>query len=332
MRRRDFITLLGGSAAAAWPLPLSAQPGERVRRIGVLMAYAEDNAEVQAEVAAFREQLQKLGWTEGRNLRIHYRWAGEQIGRIRTSAKELVALQPDAIFVRSTPAVMALLQETRTIPLVFVMVSDPVGDGFVASFARPGGNVTGFSNVEATLGGKWIELLKEIAPRVERLAVLSNPKVAPGRGVLYQGSVEGAAASIGVKLVSAPVESPDDIQRAIDSFAREPNGGLLVLPDLTTATHRRQIIALAARHRLPAIYGFKFFAADGGMMSYGADSTDLNRRSASYVDRILRGAKPSELPVQAPVRFDLVINLKTAKALGLDVPMFLQQRADEVIE
>jgi len=331
LKRRSFITLLGG-VLAAWPLAARAQQRERMRRLAVLMPYPEGDAEVQVEVAAFREQLQKLGWTQGRNLLIDYRWPGDQVGRIHAAAKELVALQPDAILVRSTPVTRALMQETRAIPIVFLMVSDPVGDGLIANFANPGSNVTGFTNAEASLGGKWIELLKEIAPGLQRLGALTNPKTAPGRGAYYEGSVESAAASMGLKLVTAVVESPADIQQAIDSFAREPNGGLLVLPDLTTATHRAQIIALAAPHRLPAVYGIKFYATEGGLMSYGADPTDLYRRSATYIDRVLRGEKPGALPVQAPVKFELVINLKTAKALGLDVPWFLQQRADEVIE
>jgi putative ABC transport system substrate-binding protein len=330
MKRRAFITLLG--SAAAWPLAARAQPSERVRQIGVLIPFAESDAEAQAQVAAFREGLQRLGWTAGRNVQFEYRWAAGEVGRIRTFAKELVELQPDVILARTTAVTAALLQETRTIPIAFVVVSDPVGDGFVASMARPGGNVTGFTNVEASLGGKWLELLKGIAPRVARVAVIFNPNTAPGGGSYYVRLVKDAAESIAVKMVATPVQDAAEIERAIDAFTREPNGSLLVLPDVTTAFHRELIIALAARHRLPAIYANRYYVASGGLVSYGVDIVDLYRSAASYVDRILKGAKPSDLPIQAPTKFELVINLKAAKAIGLDVPASLLARADEVIE
>jgi ABC-type uncharacterized transport system substrate-binding protein len=320
---------------AAWRLrgrSRRAQPADRIRRIGVLIPFAESDAEAQAQVTAFREQLQQLGWTDGRNVRIDYRWAVGEVGRIRTFAKELVELQPDVILSRTTSVTAALLQETRTIPIVFVVVSDPVGDGIVASMARPGGNATGFTNIEASLGGKWVELLKEINPGVARVAAMFNPKTAPGGGSYYMRLVEDAAASIPVKVIAAPVQDAAEIEHAIDAFTREPNGGLLVMPDVTTAFHRDLIIALAARHHLPAVYGNRYYVASGGLVSYGVDIVDMYRRAASYVDRILHGAKPSELPVQAPVKFELVINLKTAKTLGITIPPMLLSRADEVIE
>jgi len=330
MRRRDLIK---GLAAVGWPLAAHAQqPVDRIRRIGVLIPFAESDAEAQTQVIAFREQLQRLGWTDGRNVRIDYRWAVGAVGLIRTFAKELVELQPDVILARATSATAALLQETRTIPIVFVVVSDPVGEGFVASMARPGGNCTGFTNIEASLGGKWVELLKEITPRVARIAVIFNPKTAPGGGSYYMRLVEDAAVSIPAKVIATPVQDAAEIEHAIEAFTREPNGGLLVVPDVTTAFHRDLIITLAARHKLPAVYFNRYFVTSGGLVSYGVDFVDMYRRAASYVDRILHGAKPSELPVQAPVKFELVINLKTVKALGLTVPPMLLSRADEVIE
>jgi putative ABC transport system substrate-binding protein len=268
----------------------------------------------------------------GRNVRIDTRWAAGDVARIRTLAKELVALQPDVILARGAPVTIALLQETRTVPMVFVVVSDPVGDGIVASFAHPGGNATGFTNVEASLGGKWLEVLKEIAPGVARVAVMFDPKTSAGGGSYYLRLVEGAAASIAVQMIATPIQDAAEIERAMDVFSREPNGGLLVMPDVTTNTHRELIIATAARHRLPAVYPFRNFVAEGGLASYGVDIPDLYRRAATHVDRILRGAKPSELPVQAPVKFELALNLKTARALGLEVPPMLLARADEVIE
>jgi putative ABC transport system substrate-binding protein len=329
MKRRDFIALLGG-ATAAWPLAARAQQPERMRRIGILMPFAERDPEAQARVTTFREGLQKLGWTEGRNIRIDYRW-GPDAKLIPRFAEELVALEPDLILANSTPATASLLQQTRTIPIVFVQVIDPVGAGFVASHPRPGGNVTGFISSEPTLAGKWLELLKEIAPHVARIAFLFNPVTTPF-AKLFLNAFEGAAASIAVAAIAAPIHDTSELGSVIAAQAREPNGGLIVMPDVFVTTHREEIVSLAARYRLPAIYPFRFFPEIGGLLSYGNEPLDLFRRAAGYTDRILRGEKPSELPVQAPVKFELVINLKTAKALGLDVPLFLQQRADEVIE
>ncbi len=330
MIRRDFITLLGG--AAIWPVAASGQQGEPMRRIGVLMAVPENDREYQAFLAAFQEGLQKLGWTEDRNIRIDARWAppGDAEARQRF-AKELVALEPDLILSHATPTTAALLQQTRTIPIVFATVSDPVGSGFVASFPRPGGNVTGFTNIEPTMASKWLELLKEIAPRVARVAFLFNPATAP-YAEYYLNPFKAAAPSFAVEAIAAPVGDRSELESVVAALAREPNGGLVVMTDSFTSVHRVEIIALAARYRLPAVYPFRFFAELGGLLSYGNDRLDQFRRAAIYADRILKGAKPSELPVQAPVKFELVINLKTAKALAIDVPASLQQRADVVIE
>jgi putative ABC transport system substrate-binding protein len=329
MRRRDFITLVGGAALAS---PLAARAQERVRRIGVLMAYTESDSEAQVRVAAFREGLQKLGWAEGRNIRIEYRWAPPGDAESRQQfAKDLVALQPELIFTDSTPNTAALLQQTRTIPIIFAVVADPVGSGFVASFPRPGGNVTGFVILEPTMGGKWMELLKEIAPRINRLALLFNPATAP-YFEYFLNPFKAAASSLAVEPIVAPVRDPSALESVVAAQAREPNGGLIVITDSFMVAHRAAITSLAARYRLPAVYPYRFFAEAGGLLSYGPDLTDNFRRAATYADRILKGAKPSELPVQAPVKFELVINLKTAKALGLDVPLQLQQRADAVIE
>jgi putative ABC transport system substrate-binding protein len=329
MRRREFITLC--SAAAAWPLAARAQQGERMRRIGVLMAYAESVPEAQAWVAAFREGLQKLGWTEGRNIRIDIRWATGDREAIQRFAKELVALQPDLIVSSTTPPTAALLQQTRAIPIIFALVADPIGSGFVASFPRPGGNVTGFINYEPTIASKWLELLKEIAPRVNQVAFLFNPATAP-HFEYYLNPFKAAAASFGLEAIAAPVRDTSELESVIAAQAREPNSGLMVMPDSFTTSRRVEIISLAARYRLPVIYPYREFAEVGGLLSYGLDRLDNYRRAATYADRILKGEKPSELPVQAPVKFELTINLKTAKALGLDVPTQLQQRADEVIE
>jgi putative tryptophan/tyrosine transport system substrate-binding protein len=332
MKRRDFITLIGG-AAAAWPLAARAQQGERVHRIGALIAGSgENDPESRARVAALREGLAQRGWIDGRNLRIDYRWAGTDPDRIRAFAAELVATVPEAIFAHSTPASTGVLLATRSIPIVFASVSDPVGDGIVAGFARPGGNVTGFTNVEASMGGKWVEILKELAPSIIRVGFLFNPTTAPGGGSYFLRPFEAAAPSFNVQPIATPVEDVAGIEHALALLAAGANGGLIVNSDIFTARNRAAIIAAAARHRLPAIYPFSFFVASGGLVAYGSDITDLWRRAASYLDRILRGEKPSDLPVQAPVKFELVINLKTAKALGLDVPLQLQQRADEVIE
>jgi putative ABC transport system substrate-binding protein len=329
MIRREFITLLGG-AAAAWPLGARAQQRERMRRIGVLMALAESDAEAQARVAVFREGLQKLGWAEGRNIQIEYRWAPDA-EKIQPFAKELVALQPDIILTNSTPITASMLQQTRTMPIVFVQVSDPVGSGFVASLPRPGGNATGFITLEQTIAGKWLELLKEIAPRIARVAFLFNPATAT-YGEYYLSPFNASAASLGVEAIAAPFHDASELESTIATQAREPNGGLIVAPDVFLSFHRAELISLAARHRLPAVYPFRFFTELGGLLSYGNDPLDLFRRAASYVDRILRGAKPSELPVEAPVKFELVINLKTAKALGLEIPPTLLARADAVFE
>jgi putative ABC transport system substrate-binding protein len=331
MRRREFITLLGGGAAA-WPLVARAQQPERTRRIGMLIPFPERDTEAQSQVTAFRERLLQLGWTDGRNVRIDYRWSTGDLGRIATAAKELVALQPDVILARTTPVTRALLRETRAIPIVFVNVSDPVGDGFAASMARPGGNATGFTNVEASLGGKWVELLKEINPRTTRIAVMFDPTTSPGGGEFYLRLIQDAAGSIAVATIATPVHNAAEIERAIEAFAREPHGGLVVQPDATTGNHRALIISLVAGLRLPAVYPFRFFVTEGGLASYAIDVVDVYRQAAAYVDRILRGEKPGELPVQAPVKFELAINLKTAKTLGLEIPATLIGNADEVME
>jgi putative ABC transport system substrate-binding protein len=329
MRRREFMTLLGG--AAAWPLAARSEQPDRVRRIGVLMGYGETDREGQAFVAAFREGLQKLGWVENRNMRIDYRWATpDDAGSIQRCAKELVALQPDLILSNNTPTTVALLQQTRTIPIIFALV-DPIVTGFVVGLPRPGGNATGFIVIEGSMAGKWLELLKEIAPRVTRVAFLFNPATAPGAEQFLE-AFKTAAGSLAVDAIVAPVHDISELELVVAAHAREPNGGLIIMPSGFTTIHRIEITSLAARYRVPAVYPSRFFTELGGLLSYGNDFIDNFRRAAVYVDRILRGAKPSELPVQAPVKFELVINLKTAKALDLDVPWFLQQRADEVIE
>jgi putative ABC transport system substrate-binding protein len=330
VNRRAFITLLGGAAAS--PLVARAQQIERVRRIGVLMGYAESDSDAQAKVAAFREGLQKLGWAEGRNIRIDTRWPiPADTDSMQRFAKELVALQPDLILSHITPTTAALLQQTRTIPIIFATVSDPIGSGFVASFSRPGGNVTGFTSIEPTMAGKWLELLKEIEPRVARVAFLFNPVTAP-YSEYFLKHLKVAAPSVGVEAIAAPVRDTSELESVVAAQAREPNSGLIVTPDSFMDVYRADVTSLAARFHLPAVYPFRQFSEVGGLLSYGNDQVDNFRRAAVYVDRILRGAKPSELPVQAPVKFQLVINLKTAKALGLDVPPLLQQRADDVIE
>jgi putative tryptophan/tyrosine transport system substrate-binding protein len=330
MKRREFIALLGG--AAAWPLTVSAQQTDRVRRVGVLMGYPENDLEGPAFFAAFREGLEKLGWVEDRNIRFDTRWATPEDAEARQRfAKELVALQPDLILSAVTPTTGALLEQTRTIPIVFATVSDPVGSGFVASLAQPGGNVTGFQAMVGSLAGKWLELLKEIAPRVARVAMLFNPAVAP-YAESFLNPFKAAASSSAVEAIAAPVHDMSELESVVAARARAPNGGLIVIPDTFMDVHRAEITSLAARFGLPAVYPRRIFTEVGGLLSYGIDQLDLYRRAATYADRILKGAKPSELPVQAPVKFELAINLKTAKALGLDVPLFLQQRADYVIE
>jgi len=295
------------------------------------MAYAEGDREGAGFVATFREGLQQLGWAEGRNIRIDFRWAALDAELMQRFAKELVALQPDIILSNTTPTTTALLQQTRTIPIVFVLVADPVGSGFVASFPRPGGNATGFTNIEPTMPSKWLELFKEIAPRIARVAALFNPATAR-YAEYYLGPLKAAAASFAVEASAAPVQDISEIEPIIAAQAREPNGGLIVMPDSFTVAHRTEITLLAARYSLPALYPFRLFIELGGLLSYGNDLTDQFRRAATYANRILKGAKPSELPVEAPVKFELVINLKTAKALGLEVPPTLLARADEVIE
>jgi putative tryptophan/tyrosine transport system substrate-binding protein len=325
-KRREFITLLGG--VAAWPLAAHTQSSP-MRRIGVLNPFAENDPE-HTNVAAFRQALEKLGWTNGGNVRIDYRWGGADPARIRAQAKEIVAFKPDVILVSTALALQPLLQETRSIPMVVTRIVDPVGAGFVASLARPGGNLTGFTVAEFSLFGKLVEVLNEIAPQVTRVAVLLHPDQVPQTRMLQ--AVEAAANSIGVQVTAAGARDPAAVERAVNEFAREPGGGLIVFPNPVTEGNRKLIIAIAAQHRLPAAYGYRHFVADGGLISYGVDLADQYQQAASYVDRILRGEKPADLPVQQPTKFELVLNLKTAKALGLDVPLFFQQRADEVIE
>ena len=331
MRRREFVILLGGGATVAWPLAARAQQGDRMRRIGVLMGFAESDREGQAFVAAFREGLQKLGWVEGRNIRIDARWAAGDTGLMQRFAKELVALQPDLILSHLTPTTTALLQQTRTIPIVFALVADPIGSGFVASFPRPGGNVTGFIFTEPTMAGKWLELLKEIAPRITRVAMLFNPTSAT-YAEYWLKPFKAAAPSFAVEAIAAPVRDRSELETVIAAQAREPNGSLIAMPDSFTDAHRVEITSLAARYRLPAVYPFRFFAEVGGLLSYGVDRTDNFRRAAAYVDRILKGEKPADLPVQAPTKYELVINLKTAKAIGLTIAPNLLALANEVIE
>ena len=328
MKRREFITLLG--SAAAWPLAARAQPAERVRRIGVLTPFAADDTESMARIAAFLQGLGDLGWAVGRNVRIDYRWSAGDPDRIRKDAMELVALAPDVILATGTPVTSALQQAGLSVPIVFAQVPDPVANGFVASLARPGGNTTGFTTYDYAASAKWVEILKEVAPGVRRTAVLRDPTIASGIGQL--GAVLAVAPSLGMELSPIGVRDAGEIDRAITAFAREPNGGLIVLASPLSIVQRELIITLAARHRLPAVYGLRFFAIDGGLISYGPDSVEPYRRAAGYVDRILKGEKPADLPVQTPTKYDLVINAKTAKALGLEVPPTLLARADEVIE
>jgi putative ABC transport system substrate-binding protein len=302
-----------------------------VKRVGVLLGFAASDRYLQARMAAFQHGMQEHGWSEAGNLRIDYRWAGPEAERIRSFAAELVDAQPDVLLAVSSPAVAALKRATRTIPIVFVSIQDPVGQGFVASLARPGGNVTGFSLSEVSLGGKWVGLLKELAPDVTRVAYIFHPEVGPFYSLLLK-SVEAATGTLGIETTVAPVRAVADVERTISVFAAHPNGGLIVQPDIYTVSNRKLIIDLVARHRLPAIYAVRFDASEGGLVSYGPDELDLSRRCAAYVDRILRGEKPADLPVQEPLKYELAINLKTAKALGLTVPETLLATADEVIE
>ena len=330
MRRREFTSLLCG-ATVAWSVAAHAQQAERVRRIGVLMSSAESDPEGQSAVAAFRKELRKLGWIEGRNIEIDIRWAAADLESMKRFAKEFVALQPDLILTSSTPAAAAMLQQTHTIPVVFVIVADPVGSGFVASLPRPGGNATGFTPIVRSLGSKWVELLKEIAPQITRVALLFNPPTATFiEG--YLDPFKAAAASVGAEAIVTPINDMPDLESLLTTEAHEPSIGLVVIPDAFTIRHRAEITALAARYHVPAIYWSRSFTEIGGLISYGPYIVDEYRRAALYADRILRGSKPSELPVQAPVKFELVINLKTAKVLGLDVPPTLLAAADDVID
>jgi len=329
VKRRDFITLFGG-AAAAWPLVAGAQRGERVRRVGVLMNYASDDAEGQARLAVFHQGLQQLGWTVGRNVQIDYRWGAGNADRIRKFAAELVALAPDVILSAGSPSVAALQQTTDTVPVVFVTVVDPVSSGFVDSLARPGGNITGFAVYDYSIGGKWLELLKEIAPGMTRAAVIRDAALTAGGGQL--GVIQAFAPSVGVEVTPVNVRDASEIERAIAAFVRSPNGGLIVTGSTLAGVHRDLIVTLAARHKLPAVYFARYFVVGGGLISYGPGLVDQYRDAAGYVDRILKGEKPADLPVQAPTKYELVINLKAAKTLGLEVPPTLLARADEVIE
>jgi putative ABC transport system substrate-binding protein len=329
MRRREFVGLVGG--AAAWPLAAGAQQSGGMRRIGVLTVFPQNDPLHLDYMAHLREGLQRLGWIEGRNIRIAYGWAALNPESVQQFAKELVALNPDLIITQNTATTVATLEQTRTIPIIFVNVADPVGSGFVASFPRPGGNATGFITMEPTLSGKWMELLKEIAPRVNRVAILFNPSTATFANI-YLTPFKAAAAAFAVEAIVAPVRDVSEIESVIVGLAREPNGGFVVMIDPYLNVHRTEVSALANRHRVPAIYPWRSFAELGGLLSYGNDLSDNYRRAATYVDRILKGAKPDDLPVQAPVKYEMVLNRKTARALGLDVPPSIELRADEVIE
>ena len=328
MRRREFITLLGG--ATAWPIAARAQQTERVRRVGMLMSLAADDPESLARLTAFLQRLQELGWTDGRNIRIDYRWAAGDAERSRRYSAELVALAPDVILAAGSVSLAALQQATRTVPIVFVHVADPVGAGFVNSLARPGGNTTGFSQFEYGVIGKLLELLKEIAPGATRVAVIRDTAISAGTGQF--GAIQAVAPSFGVEVSPVNMRDAGEIERAIADFTRSENGGLILTAGPLASIHRELIVTLAARHKLPAIYFERYFAMGGGLISYGPHLVDQYRRAADYVDRILKGEKPADLPVQAPTRYELVINLKTAKTLGLTVPPTLLTTADEVIE
>ena len=329
LRRREFIFTLGG-AAAAWPPAARAQQVERMRRIGVLLVLAENDPEAQRRIAIIQKGLQEFGWIDGRNVRIDFRWTSGDPDRLRAHAKELVGLSPDVILCGSTGALAALHRETRTVPIVFAQVTDPVGAGFVASVAHPGGNITGFAQYEVGIGVKWLELLKQIAPGVSRVEIIFDP--ANPLAAEFIRLMETGAPSLAVQVSSSGIRNSADIERAINALADQHNGGLIVLTSPLTAVHRDVIIGLAARHRLPAVYGLRYFVESGGLASYGIDNNDLYRRAVHYVDRILKGEKPADLPIQFTTKFELVINLKTAKALGLDVPIPVLARTDEVIE
>jgi putative tryptophan/tyrosine transport system substrate-binding protein len=330
VRRRGFIKVIAG-LTVGWPLAAPAQQPDRMRRIGVLMAFAEGDPEGQAWVAAFREGLQKVGWSEGSNIRIDYGWAGGDTESRKQIAKELVAHQPDLVVTQNTPTTQAAMLYTQNIPIIFANVADPIGSGFVASFSRPGGNITGFVNLEGSLGGKWLELLKEIAPGVHRVAFLFNPITAPFADY-FLGPFKVAARSFMVDAISGSVRDVSELESVVTAMAREPNAGLIVMPDTFLNVHRSQVLSLAADHQLPAIYPYRFFAELGGLLSFGTEPLNNFRRATTYVDRILRGEKPVDLPVQAPTKYDLVVNLRTAKTLGLTVPPSLLARADEIID
>jgi putative ABC transport system substrate-binding protein len=330
MRRRDFITLLGG-AAVAWPFNARAQQPEPIRRIGFLHLLAETDPESQVQATAFRKRFDELGWIDGRDVHIDYRWGAGEVDHMQLFAQELVRLNPDVLIGITTPATAALQAETNTVPIVFAMVSDPIGSRFVASFAKPGGNITGFINIEASLSGKWLELMHEIAPSVSRVALMFNPQTAP-YARYYLDTFRSAAAALPVEAIESPVHSVAEIEAVMTKLAAEAGAGLIVMPETFTSIYRETICAFADRYRLPAIYPFRYFVSSGGLLSYGIDTSDLLRGAASYVDRILRGAKPDQLPVQQPTKFELVINLKTAKALGVVIPHNLLVLADDVIE
>jgi putative ABC transport system substrate-binding protein len=330
MKRRQFIALAGG-VVASWPLVARAQQ-DRVRRIGILMGYEEDDPDTQARMKAFREAFEQLGWKDGRNVQLTYRFGNGEINRIRGFAKELIDGSPDVIVCETTPTLRMVREQTATLPTVFISVTDPIASGFVTDLAHPGGNMTGFTNFETTMGGKWIELLKKLAPGISRVGVMFNPESATGRGQFFLRPIETSAPSLAVTVLPLPVHSDADIAAATTTLASQPDSALIVVLDVFTAVHRPVIIADTAAHRIPTIFPWRFGAADGGLMSYGVDVADLHRRAAAYVDRILMGTKPGDLPVQQPIKFELVINLKTAKALGIDVPPVLLATADEVIE
>jgi putative tryptophan/tyrosine transport system substrate-binding protein len=334
MKRREFITLLGGAAATPMlrPLAARAQQANGMRRIAAFMDTSEDNAEGQARIAAFRQGLVQLGWTEGRNIQIDLRWGAGDVERTRRFASEIVKMSPDVIFAYSNAQLGPVSRETPTIPIVFVGASAPVADGYVESFARPGRNITGFTQYESSMAGTWLAALKEIAPAIARVAILTNPETAVSRGTFYLRELEGAAAKFNVEPVTRFVHSAADIEAALAALGQQPNSGLIVAPETFTTTNRELFITLAERNKVPAIYGLRQFPASGGLMSYGPDTIDTVRRATSYVDRILRGEKPAELPVQAPTKFEFVINARTAKALGLTIPPAMMLRADEVIE
>ena len=329
MRRREFIISIGGTAIA-WPLAVRARQSERVRRIGVLSGGADD-AEGQARAASLRQGFSELGWTEGRNIHIDYRWSGGGVSRAKVNAAELVSQKPDVIIANTTLSLAAVRNETSTIPIVFVAIGDPIAQGFVSSLANPGGNITGFTSFEFAISAKWLELIKEIAPELARVAFIFNPEAAPFAGKFVQ-SIERSALSFGVDLIVSTTRDATEIDRALATVSGEPKGGLIVDPDGFTSANRGLIISLAARYRLPAIYPYRFYAADGGLLSYGNDFNEMWRWAPSYVDKILRGASPGDLPIQQPTKFELIINLKTAKALGLTIPPQLLDRADDLIE